>query len=74
MEVHNEGVKEETFIQTDRKGREDVQQVGSWRTGQTRWWLADCVVPPLCADKLGRTTGEQDRLRNPEFQCGEIKP
>ena len=31
--------------------------------------------PTFSADKLGGTTGEQDRLPfNPGFQCQEIKP
>ena len=32
------------------------------------------MVPHLHADKRGGTSGEQDRLRNPRIQCGEIKP
>ena len=39
-----------------------------------RWWLAERVVPHLCVDKWGGTTGEQDRLHNPGLQCREIKP
>ena len=31
-------------------------------------------VPHLPVDKLGGTTGEQNRLGNPGFQLGEIKP
>ena len=42
--------------------------------GQARWWLEDQAVPHLCADKLGGTTGEQNRSHNPGFQCEEIKP
>ena len=30
----NQGVKEETFIQTGRKGRDDSQQGRVWRTGE----------------------------------------
>ena len=49
---------------------------------QVRWQLADQerlqlverAVPHLCSDKLGVTTGEQDRLRNPGFQHRGIKP
>ena len=43
---------------------------------QERRQLADWGVPHLCADKLGGTTGEQDkdRPRNPGFQYREIKP
>ena len=51
-------------------GREDLWQ-GGWNTQQVRWQQ---VVLHLCADKLKGTTGEQDRLSNPEFQCGKIKP
>ena len=32
------------------------------------------MVPHLCADKPGGTTGEQDRPCNPGLQSGEIKP
>ena len=41
MEVRQLGVKEETFIQTGRRGgdgqpdREDLWQGGGWRTGQS---------------------------------------
>ena len=42
--------------------------------GGERWWLAECAVPHLCADKSGGTTGKQDRLHNPGFQHREIKP
>ena len=69
-------------------GGEVSQQRSGWQTGQggnwlTRWgsgrrpdrqWLQEQAVPHLCAEKQGGTTGEQDRLRNPGFQCGEIKP
>ena len=62
----NQGVKEETFIQTDRRGRD-------WQPGQrgckARQLLVDRAVPHSCADKLGGTTGEQDRPHNPGFQC-----
>ena len=33
-----------------------------------RQWLEDWAVPHLCADKLGRTPVEQDRLCNPGLQ------
>ena len=36
--------------------------------------LVEWAVPHLCADKLGGTTGEQDRLSNPGLQCREIEP
>ena len=42
--------------------------------GWARWQLADWEVPHLHADKPGGTTREQDRLCNPGFQFGEIKP
>ena len=32
------------------------------------------VVPHLCVDKAGGTTGERDKPRNPRFQRREIKP
>ena len=71
MEVHNQGVKEKTFIQTGRRGR-DGQPEG--RGLSARWQLAGRVILHLHADKLGGTTGERDRPRNPGFQLGEIKP
>ena len=61
----NQGVKEETFIQTSRRGRDG--QLGVERMlgkawgggpGQARRWLVDQVVPHLHADKLVVTTGE----------------
>ena len=68
---NNQGVKEETFMQTCRRGGDG--QLG--RRGLTaKQWLEDQVVPHSCADKLGGTTREQDRLHNPVFQCGYIKP
>ena len=36
--------------------------------GWARWQLTDGAIPHLHADKLGETTGKQDRLCNPEFQ------
>ena len=41
---------------------------------KARWWLKEQAVPHLRVDKPGGTTGEQDRMLNPEFQHGEIKP
>ena len=67
---NNQGVKEETFIQTGRRGGDG--QPG--REDSTRQRIEDWAVPHSCVDKLGGTTGEQDRPCNPEFQCGEIKP
>ena len=59
----NQGVKEETFIQTGRKGGDG--QTGwsrlatrQWLVDQVRWWLTEWVVPHLHADKLGGTTRE----------------
>ena len=46
MKSNNQGVKEETFIQTGRRGgegqlgREDLRQGGSWRTGAGKVGLA----------------------------------
>ena len=72
----NQGVKEETFIQTSRRGGdgqpsgEDSQQGGGW------WnrWLVEPAVPHLHTDKPGGTTGKRERPPNPGFQCREIKP
>ena len=50
---------------------EDAGQGGSWQTGWVMHQLADGAVPYSCADKPGRTTGEQHRLRKPGFQCLE---
>ena len=41
---------------------------------QARRWLADWAVPHSHADKPGGATRERDRLHNPGFQYGEIKP
>ena len=41
-------------------------QVRQWQVEQVRQPLAEWVVPHLHSDKLGGTTGEQDRLHNPE--------
>ena len=73
----NHGVKEKTFIQTGRRGRDG--QLGqrrpkarwNWRTRWAKQWLADWAVPHSCADKPEGTTGEQDRPHNPEFQRGK---
>ena len=37
-------------------------------------WLVDWMAPDWQVDKLGGTTGKGDRLSNPGFQYGEIKP
>ena len=76
------------FIQDGRRGRdgqpdrENLWQHSNWRTRASKlqladlakWQLEDRVVPYLCEDKPGGTTGEQDRLQNSGFQHGEIKP
>ena len=62
----------ERGVETSSWDRQDTCQHGGWWLGWARRQLADWVVPHLCADKLGRTSREQDRPRNPRFQCGEI--
>ena len=52
---NNQGVKEETFIQTG--SRDGERQLGQ-RGFTARWWLVEWAVPYLGADKLGETTGE----------------
>ena len=42
--------------------------------GQMRLQLVEQLVPLLCEDILGGTTGEQDRPHNPGFWYREIKP
>ena len=49
-------------------------KVAAGGLGQARWQLVNRVVPHLCADKLGGTTGEQVRPDNPGFQGREKKP
>ena len=67
----NQGIKEETFTQTSRRGRdgqlggEDSQQGGGWRTGQPH-----IPVKINWEERLGK----RDRPCNPGFQRGEIKP
>ena len=60
---NNQGVKEETFIQTDRRGGN--AQPGRrglvakwWLEHQGVWLLVKPVAPQLCADKPGGTTGK----------------
>ena len=62
MKSDNQEVKEETFIKTSSGSRDG--QLG-WRGHAARWWLEDWAVPHLCARKLGGTTGEQVRPRDP---------
>ena len=64
-------VKEETFIQTGRRGGDGQPECIGLAAGQQ---LAEPAVLHLCVDKPGGTPGEPDRLHNPGFQCGEIKP
>ena len=52
---NNQGVKEETFIQTGRRGGEgQAGQIGC----TSRQWLEDQAVPHWWADKQDETTGE----------------
>ena len=53
-------------------GREDSRKAVAG--GPARWQLADRAVPHSRTDKPGGTNGERDRLCNPGFQHGEIKP
>ena len=46
---------------------EDSWQGGGWRTRWAKWQLVEWAVPPVCADKLGGSTGEQDRPHDPGF-------
>ena len=66
----NQGIKEETFIQTGRRSGDG--QLGQRRHVAT-WQMAEWVVPHLHAKKPGGTTREQDRPCNPGFQRREIK-
>ena len=66
MEVRHQGVKEDTFIQTGRKGRdgqrdtENSQQGGGWRTRAGKVAASRAgSLPHSCADKPGGTTGKQ---------------
>ena len=76
----NQGVKEETFNQMGRKGRD--RQPGQ-RGHETRWQLEDWegkvevgrwAVPHLCLDNLEVTTGKRDRPCHPRFQRRKRKP
>ena len=83
----NQGDKEETFIQTSRRGGDSQPgQRGlvtmqpdpeTWRIverGQAVRLLVDPAAPHSHIDEPGRTVGEQNRLRNPGLQLLEIKP
>ena len=52
----NQGIKEETFIQTGRRVRDE--QLG-WRGHTAKWWLVDHVGK----EKAGR-------MGSPTFACG----
>ena len=75
---NNQGVKEETFIQTGRRGgdghpgREDYWQGGSWRTQQGGGLWSGWAKLQLAGEAA--VGGLGDRLHNPEFQLQEIKP
>ena len=85
----NERDKEDTFIQTGRRGRDGNQaertqggqevagglsKAVDCRAGQARLQMADPVVPHLFAGKPGRTKEELNRPRKLGLQLGEIKP
>ena len=88
MEVDNQEVKEETFIQSGRRGGdgqpggEESWQGSSWRTGVGKMaavglgeaLLAEWAVSYSSADKPGGITGEGDRPGIQGLQCSEIKP
>ena len=67
---NNQGVKEETFIQTSRRGGDRQPR---WRGCMARQQLVDWAVPYWHVDKMGGATGEQDRLHNPGFQRRQNK-
>ena len=85
---NHQGDKEETFIQTGRRGGDGQpgrrRLLGWWtrrggrlwnkRMGQAVWQLADPAAPYSRIDKLGRMAGERSRTRNPGLQRWEIKP
>ena len=87
---YSQGDKEETFIQTGRRGGDGQQGQGGLTvgglaagepsemvdcgTGQAVQQLADPAAPHSHLDKLGGTAGEQSRPRNPGLQLREIKP
>ena len=41
--------------------------------GRARWWMVEWAIPHFCVYKLGETTEERDRLRNPGLQHVEYK-
>ena len=58
-------------VETGSVGRGGVAR---WQDRTGRWRLADLAVPHSHGDKLGRTTGEQEKPRNPGFQHGKLQP
>ena len=67
---NNQRVKEETFIQTGKRGG---HWQSGWRRHMVRRQVAEQTVPHLRADKPGGTTADQDRPCNPGFQHGQNK-
>ena len=62
----NQGDKEETFIQTGRRGREDSRQGGGWWTQRgSRLWSE---MGKAAAGSEAAAGGPGDRPNNPEFQ------
>ena len=53
---------------------EESWQGGSQGPRPTKRWLVEQVVPNSCADEQGGTSGDQERVCNPGFQCRKIKP
>ena len=70
----NQGVQEETFIQTGRRegqiwaARAERMHSKAVAGGPGRAETDRIGGPTLCADKPGGTTGEQDRPHNPGSQ------
>ena len=75
---NNQEDKEATFTQIGKRGgdgqpgRKDSQQGGGWRPSE----VADCGAGWAKLQVVGEAAagGPGDRTRNPEFQCGKIKP
>ena len=64
----NQGVKEETFIQTGRRGRDHPQQGSGLH--MLRWGVVERVAPHSCADKVGGTTGERENRATQSTSVG----
>ena len=58
-------------IHPDKK--EGLRRAAGWTGLLARHQMADRMVPYLCADKWGGTTGKQDGLCNQGFQRGKRK-